>query len=207
MSGNEPKTERYGKAIFDFQPELSDGSKGECESVEDMFDAALESAKRVLENCVADGYDFMPVAFVYAPLGKPKVNVCLVGEGFPGDGGKRKFGQAMSAFCARHNAAAVVICVDAWATQPPPELETREEVERWYAKLGGASKSARRTEVLSVNCIYPDGTAVGVMSEYKRVRGDGEKVRVEWGEVHDMRGSDTKVEQNLIPAWQKGVLA
>jgi hypothetical protein len=216
------KNETYGPVEFVHAPVPADEhQKPQTESVEAMFDEAVELARSMLVETAAKGADFMPMAMVYAPLNQgPHVLVALIPEGWNGPRAKREIGRGLSEFCAKHQAAAMVLVTDGWCLVTPKDL-TKEQSEEWQRQAGRPSEHPDRQEALTINCIYPDATAVGVIMLYKRhpegklvSTDDGEKgirmgERIEWGECNDQRkgldGDKGKLEQNIVPAWRLGV--
>jgi len=201
------KNETYGPVEFVHAPLDEDvASRPQTESVEAMFDEAVELARSMLVETAAKGADFMPMAMVYAPLNQgPHVLVALIPEGWNGPRAKREIGKGLSDLCAKHQAAAMVLVTDGWCLITPKDL-TKEQSDEWQRQAGRPSEHPDRQEALTINCIYPDATAVGVIALYKR-HDEGKGQRIEWGECSDGRkGPDEggKVEQSIVPAWRLG---
>jgi hypothetical protein len=205
---DDTRREKHGACEFQYMPIDEDVKKrGECESVEQMFEEAVVTARQVLVASAAAGEDFDPCAFMYVPVpleGVPRVQICIIANGFHGPKAKREIGASLARFAREHKAAAIVLCTDAFGVEPPPEVTSREDAMRWHRRVGPASEQPGRFEVLNVCCVYPDATAVSVLHRYVR-HPEGKGERIEWGEVRDGRDDpDNKVEQNIIPAWAEG---
>lgn len=207
------KSEQIGACSFLYQ-NVMEGDGKQCESLDQMFREAIETARKVLVESARAGQDFLPSAFIYTPMavadGKPAVNVCLIPEGWGDHKAKREIGASLSAFAARHQAAAIVLATDGWCLRPSREVCKRYENDRagfeaWRRKQPPPSEHPDREEALTVSCVYPNGFSVGVIQIYRRtLRPDGNGEDIAWGDQQDGREGDTTMEQSLIPAWERG---